>query len=157
MNNYEFYKKEIEALHREGKKVAVYADTGKVVDCGNAFCTKCVFSMRHKNSTSSCPDNKMLWAVAEHIDKPKLTKAERQFLELLTWKNLYIARDNVDCYDTLYMFDDKPRKEGEQWSGRFVTIEGVLRRTDARFDFIKGTDEEPWAVEDLLKLEVMDE
>lgn len=50
-------------------------------------------------------------------------------------------------------------KEGACWNNEEGGFLGSLSRyfKNVKFDFIKWSDEEPWAVEDLLKLEVRDD
>ena len=80
--------------------------------------------------------------------KPKLTKMERAFCELIT--DGYIARGgDAD----LYWYETKPWKADGMWHciDRIITLEVFDEIT---FMFIEWEDDEPWAVKDLLKLEV---
>ena len=84
--------------------------------------------------------------------KPKLTKRERAFCELIT--DGYIARDGEMA---LCWHECKPIKDMDfyEWSstdcGNLINIEIF---DEIPFMFIQWEDDEPWAVEDLLKLEV---
>ena len=84
--------------------------------------------------------------------KPKLTKRERAFCELIT--DGYITRDGDMA---LWWNEYKPIKDMDfyEWSGtdcgNLVNLELF---DEIPFMFIQWEDDEPWAVEDLLKLEV---
>lgn len=80
--------------------------------------------------------------------QPKLTKRERAFCELIG--DGYIARDGGE---NLFWYDEKPWKTGEVWNctGEIITLEVF---DEIPFMFITWEDDEPWAVEDLLRLEV---
>lgn len=87
----------------------------------------------------------------EHIEQPKLTKQERAFCEAV--QTGWIARD---CNMHLFYFSGKPKLEQGTWMtrvGQHCRIKGI----EDAFMFIKDTDSEPWPVEDLLKLEVMED
>lgn len=81
--------------------------------------------------------------------KPKLTKRERAFCELIP--DGYIARDK----DTdLWWHEYRPIKDGiREWApgGEYINLELF---DEIPFMFITWEDDEPWAVEELLKLEV---
>lgn len=79
--------------------------------------------------------------------KPKLTKRERTLCELIGFGR--IARDEGGA---LYWYEDKPWKANGMWHciDECITLEVF----DTPFMFIEWEDDEPWEVEDLLKLEV---
>ena len=142
--NFEFYKDEILKINDTYNHVAV--ENGKPISCNVMHC-------KH----TSCMDCQMKfieWLYAEHIEAPKLTKRERAFCEAL--QTGWIARD-FDDY--LYIFDSIPHKVGEEkrWDIHFDD-EGdwhdLPTQINSLFTFIEWEDEKPWAVEDLLKLEV---
>lgn len=90
----------------------------------------------------------------EHIEQPKLTKRERCLCEY--FGNGYIAKDEngLGCW-----YPDKPEKASCNENGYWILDGGVflkIMQDKAPFDFIKWEDEKPWAVEDLLKLEVIE-
>lgn len=80
--------------------------------------------------------------------QPKLTKRERAFCELIT--DGYIARDS-DM--EIWWHERKPYKEFGEWVNNEYSID-VECFNEIPFMFITWEDDEPWAVEDLLKLEV---
>lgn len=89
----------------------------------------------------------------EHIEPPKLTKRERAFCE--TVQAGWIARDEVG---KLHLFDlvSEPYKQNRTWLKRSVSCNHIRLNSD-EFAFVKWEDEKPWSVEDLLKLEVLEE
>lgn len=90
---------------------------------------------------------------AEHIEPPKLTKRERAFCEAV--QTGWIARD---CDMELCYFKNEPILLKGVWSsqdGRYVSFR-ELNLQDP-FMFIRDTDADCWSVEDLLRLEVMEE
>lgn len=96
----------------------------------------------------------------------KLTTEERAFLNsiLLVSDYKYIARDSTNSAygDTLWVYLDKPgRGFGEQrwWPDYFKKPErkvgggkDISEQTKGMFEFITWDDEEPYLIEDLLKL-----
>lgn len=94
------------------------------------------------------------WLYAEHIEKHTLNKYEHALCEAL--QTGWIARDRGG---TIYGYptEEKPRKTGNiwEWTDNLVKIYSLLAlNPEIEFDFIRWEDEEPWSVEELLKLEV---
>ena len=147
MTNFEYYADEIMAV----KYDFAYAD-GKITGCGTISCNKCEFY-----GGDSCTQVKIEWLYEEHIEQPKLTKNERKLCEILQ-NDYYVARDNSG---TIYVYAKKPHKKEKcnQWfepyDEYYVPFSDYVFK-DCNFSFIKWEDDEPWAVSDLLKLEVMD-
>ena len=73
--------------------------------------------------------------------KPKLTSNEKKFCEIL--KSGFLKRTH---YGTLVWSAEK--EDNERW------VLSVSAFEDCNFSFIKREDDETWAVEDLLALEV---
>lgn len=82
---------------------------------------------------------------------PKLTKRERLFCELV--EKGFMARDKDGV---CFWYDSKPHKtDGEGiWSNDGDVLLATKMTFDIDFNFIQWEDDLPWAVEDLLKLEV---
>ena len=95
-----------------------------------------------------CREKLKKWMNSEYIEKPKLTQKERQFCELVRTTS-WITR-NKSGY--LYLHNIKPIKSSSVWLTNESIIIDMYFNLD--FDFIKWEDEEPWLVENLLKLEV---
>jgi len=140
--NFEFYKDEILKIAQRDTIPTLVK--GKLVGCFSVECNECDFR------SSKCRKERIEWLYAEHIEQPKLTKRERAFCEAVG--EGWIVKDACsECY----WVDSEPSRTNMGWE-----VEGhdYVRITPYRlFDFIKRDDAEPWAVEDLLKLEVIEE
>lgn len=158
MTNYEFYKEEIEMRYRNETSFA-FTKNGCIVDCKNINCEDCIFSHFNnpQNYCLDCGDIKMMWAVQERVEPPKLTKQERKFCEMMEGKDCWFARD---LNEELCLFVNKPRRgdEEDMWWANTTGI-AIMAGDDfivfeIEMSFIKWEDEEPWSVAELLKLEV---
>lgn len=140
MTNFEYWKDRILEIIRSDSLFGLF--NGEVVDCHNLPCDDCGFS-------GYCTRKRFEWLYSEYIDRPKLTKKERAFCELV--ETGWLARDKDG---SLYFYDDKPYKEDGFWriKKHYVYINPFIFPFE--FSFIKFEDKEPWSVEDLLKLEV---
>ena len=152
MNNKEKYAKEIIDIACSGHAVSVSKVTGKPIACENNSCKNCV---RHNVDLICCEEKRLKeWAESEYIEKPVISKRDKAFLEYIDGKFKYIVRDSVG---ELYAYSAKPCKDLGIWAPQT----GVGFQLDFNFsvDFkvVKWSDEEPWLIEDLKKLEVVDE
>lgn len=160
MDNYTYYKDEIEKIVRSGDHIAVTVKGNKPICCQGIQCCDCKFN----NISQICMDCRSKWLNSEHVEQPTLTQAEHDFLDVLN-PDFYIARDRNG---SLFLFIHEPTKMNEiewnddssgQWrllrTSRDVNsgIFGILKRYIS-FNFIKWEDEKPWKVSDLLELEV---
>jgi hypothetical protein len=149
MTNYEYFKDEIIELLVSGREMAVEDD--KPIACKDTSCCRC--DLYGKNPPLiSCEPAVKAWLNAEHIEKPKLTKKERMFCELygIGW----IA---MDADGTIWWHNNKPSNNGCAWISSGRSYANISTLPDINFSFITWDDEEPWSVEDLLKLEVEEE
>lgn len=139
--NFEFYKDEILEITQKDKNFAKI--NGKMVPCYTADCWRCDFGDR-------CLENKYEWLYAEHIEPPKLTKRERAFCEII--EDGSIVRDYGGA---LFVFERRCEavKKNGQWMEESAFYNHIPIDSDY-FSFITREDEKPWAIEDLLKLEV---
>ena len=159
MTNYEFYKDQIWEYILKDKMFAMRCGSDALTTCSHLRCDECVFSRHNGIGGTGCADNRMLWAMQEHIEKPKLTKQERKFCELLKEKDCWFARD-LD--ETLCVFLCKPHKiiaDGMWYDddlGTTLMTSDQLSVFEVTMPFIKWQDEEPWSVDALLELEVED-
>ncbi len=150
MTNFEYYKEEILELTNNDQAFMVYKN-GKIGNCDECHdCKKCLFD------SNSCNAKAIKWLYAEHVEKPKLTKKERQFCELV--EAGWICRDENGF---LCLYSTKPQcKNSHEWQPphyctSFSLSSSLVRNVmDCSFSFITWEDEEPWSVEELLKLEV---
>ena len=91
-------------------------------------------------------------AEVDSTPAPKLGKWENLYCQLVT--DGYVARDEDG---KLYWYSTFPDKN--QIQGRWACIEynDFIHYPRLNFSLIRWEDEQPWAVEDLLKLEVEDD
>lgn len=120
----------------------------KPVSCANTPCNKCDCD----NTNMTCIEYVGQWARSEYKEQFKLTQKERKFCEL--FETGWITRD----YDNeLWWYKGKPTKRDMIWGNttgdEYIRL-STLSKFGINFEFITWSDEEPWAVEDLLKLEV---
>lgn len=154
MTNFEFYKDEInDVTINRGRRFALVDD--KILPCDLVACQDCKFTC----TWAGCTVKKFEWLYQEHIEKPTLSKRERLFCELV--ETGYIARDE-DGELRWYLVKPVKSMSAYEWMpdhSKYVVsancpICGTPFMGDKNFPFIKWEDDEPWAVEDLLKLEV---
>jgi hypothetical protein len=150
--NMEHYRKELEELCQES--LGFTLKDNEIKKCNEIRCNSCDFY-----NEKSCRSAVIKWLMAEYEPpKPKLTKREKILCEFL--ETGYIARD-LDS--VLWCYNIKPNKTEYEWARigekHLQTVNlsryngfGSLKEL---FHFIKWEDSEPWAVEDLLKLEVI--
>ena len=147
MKNFEKFETEIMEIASCGSSVAVVK--GVPQHCNKTDCKDCDF-----HGCKKCMHRRYQWFYEEYKERPKLNKYERALCEAL--QKGWIARDKAD--DFWYLYDNKPKKYEYVWKsiGRTITqqIRMVSASPEIKFDFIKWEDEEPWSIEDLLKLEV---
>lgn len=152
MKNKEKYAKEIAEIACDGCIMAISKSTGKPEKCAFTSCTKCLFL----RDDGLCDSNKKRrkWAESEYVEKPVISKRDRAFLEYLDKKYKYITRDNNTW---LYAYSEKPSKGYIFWevdSGTSFCFDGLI---NVDFPMVKWSDEEPWLIEDLKKLEVVED
>lgn len=107
MKNKEKYAKEIIDIACDGDDIAIDKRTGKVSSCTHVPCSNCLFC---KNG---CAKGRREWAESEYIEKPVISKRDREFLEYLNVNMEYIARDPSGG---LYIYIRKPYKQIYCWS-----------------------------------------
>ena len=148
MTNGEYNKDKILEMCDTDVRIAIGKD-GEIQSCKEIGCRKCVLF----DSSLSCQNTRIKWLYEERKeDLPKLTKQEHGFCVAVG--EGYIARDKNK---KLFYYHRKPIKYDKGWSvvdlfRRWYEVKVVSPHL--KFDFIKWEDEEPWSVEDLLKLEV---
>ena len=149
--NFEYFKDEIIEITAHGNIIALCNE--RPVKCANISCKSCGFG----GTFGTCCGPRKEWLTSEHIEKPKLTKKERQFCELVEtgWivKN-GCSNDIGNC--DLVLYGNKPKKVVEElyWIASARTAIIIDERfPGCNFSFITWGDKEPWSVEELLKLE----
>ena len=148
MKNKEKYAKEIVEIACSGGKLAMRKDDKCLTQCSGLRCPNCYFG-----DTDSCDKAIQEWAESEYIKKPVISKRDRAFLEYLNVNIGYITRD-MDC--SLFAYISKPRKNTNSWISNGELCKS-LRMLNIDFPMIKWSDDEPWLIEDLKNLEVVEE
>ena len=151
MTNKEKYTKEIVEIACDGSCLSVNKATGKPTKCADISCEEC---LRHDERNICGKKLLRQWAESEYIEKPVISKRDRAFLDYLEEEYKHIARDKNDA---LYAYNAEPCKVRESWSpGCSDDWFRLNHRFDVNFPMVKWSDSEPWLIEDLKKLEVVD-
>lgn len=82
-------------------------------------------------------------------EDPTITEDEKVILRNLPGKYEWIARDENGV---LYIYYDKPKKNSFTWAVAFGSR--CLNLFNHLFKMVQWDDDEPWKIEDLLKLDV---
>lgn len=133
----------INIRNQDSTEVAVAMDieTGVLRRCSEVGCKRCKFSCRYSGNIC-CEVNIVRWLFSKYQEPaPKLTKTEKGFCEVI--KDGYIARDkNGDLYIE------------NNWG---INRGYYMKLCSKFFPFITWESGKAWSIEDLLKLEVVDE
>lgn len=155
MKNKEKYAKEIVEIACEGNEFAVSKETGKPVRCVDMRCSLCAINL-NEDKYKTCTDYRKEWAESEYIKRQVISKKDRAFLEYLKEEYKYIARDknNVLC-----VYNKEPYKAEECTMWRVEQLRCYILNNHFNIDLpmIKWSDDKPWLIEDLKKLEVVEE
>lgn len=151
MKNKEKFAKEIVEITCDRHSVAVSKKTGKPVRCADIECAEC---------TLSCHDMYRVtlkeWAESEYIEKPVISKKDRAFLDYLVEDFKYMARDKINA-NALYAYGKEPYKSNNDdcWSGNDRRYCALSSYVNVAFPMIKWSDDKPWLIDDLKKLEAV--
>lgn len=150
MKNKEKYAECVLTFACDESGFGVYEKTGEMEGCMKMHCTECLFYGKKE----TCHTSRRKWLESEYIEKPVISKRDRAFLDYLRDRWKYMARDNIS--NAVYVFTEIPEKSEV---GYFVYT-GEARRISSDFNvvfpMVKWSDEEPWLIEDLKKLEAVD-
>ena len=147
MKNFEKFETEIMRITSCGSSVAVVK--GVPQHCNKTDCKDCDF-----HGCRNCVHRRFQWFYEEYKERPKLTKKERKFLELLEGKDVWFATEKDSIHKIPVVYTEKPVKNASTWSGSNIITQSFRLFIDVKFDFIKWEDKEPWHISELLKLEV---
>lgn len=147
MKNKEKFEKEIIEIACDGDNIAITSNGGKLVRCRNIKCYECLFNF------TNCENDTREWAESEYIEKSVISKRDRAFLEYLGEKLKYIARSRSD---NLMAYQNSAEKREDGWVIDSGAIKS-LQKLNIDFPMVKWEDSEPWLIEDLKQLEVVDE
>ena len=135
----------------KGEPFAIEKSTGLPVNCTTRICSECLF-----DSASSCKDSIKEWAESEYVELPVISKNDRRFLDYIGNTYKYIVRDKDG---KLFVCKDV-HTNGHMWFTRgcvagsdYTYISGF----DVQFPMVKNISSTVWSIEDLRKLEVVDE
>ena len=151
MKNKEKFAKEIVEIACDRGSVAVSKAIGEPVYCKEINCRDCLLN------NNGCRNALRRWAESEYIEKPVIGKRDRAFLEYIREEYKYIARDKNG---ELFIYEKEPRKSDDRvhWNSIYSNDLFCLnRRFSIQFPMVKWSDEEPWLIEDLKKLEVVED
>lgn len=148
MKNKEKRAMKIVEIACDGKSVAVDKRTGKVVSCDYITCGNCLFDGKH-----GCNSRRREWAESDYIEKPVISKRDRTFLEYLGNELKYIARES---YGDLMAYECSVSKGESRWLCESGAIKSFLR-LNVQLPMVKWSDKEPWLIEDLKRLDVVEE
>lgn len=148
MKNKEKYAERVLTLACYEGSFGVYEKTGEMERCTKMHCTECLFYGKKE----TCHTSRRKWLESEYIEKPVISKRDRAFLEYIDKKFTYIARTRGGI---LRLFVVEPRKDGAIWKNAYLSAELKLFTVD--FPMVKWEDDKPWLIEDLKKLEVVEE
>nr|DAG26802.1 MAG TPA: hypothetical protein [Bacteriophage sp.] len=147
MKNKEKYAKEIMEIACSGDSIAIAKEDGHIAPCCNIRCAECLF--RDEN----CKGKVREWAEQEYIEKPVISKRDRAFLDYLIEYYTFIARDENG---ELFIYKTQPRRNEECCNWNSDGCFNLYVRFNVDFPMVKWKDDEPWLIEDLKKLEVVD-
>lgn len=88
----------------------------------------------------------------EYIEKPKISRSDRTFLDYIPDDYKYIARDEDGM---LFTYKERTRRRSKMWI--YDSELFGIHKAKVRFPMVKWENKEPWLIEDLKKLEVVDE
>lgn len=145
MKNKEKYAKEIMEIACSGDSIAIIEKSGRIVPCDVNRCSLCLFR------GYDCKESTRKWAESEYTEKLVISKRDVSFLDYLKCYK-YIARDDDG---ELYVYTSIPTKHSDCWG--VDNVYRSLRGLDVDFPMVKWSDKKPWLIEDLKKLEVVDE
>lgn len=145
MKNKEKFEKEIMEIACSGDSIAITKEGGRIAPCCDTFCVECLFG------GGNCKEKVKEWAESEYVEKPVISKRDVSILDYLKCYK-YIVRDDDG---ELYVYTSIPTKHSDCWG--VDNAYRSLRGLDIDFPMIKWSDSEPWLIDDLKKLEVVEE
>lgn len=124
---------------------------GEIVRCRSLRCENCKLYPR---SCFNCKKAFKEWLEEECVESLMISRKDIRLLECIKGDYKYIARD----YDgDIFLFINKPEKGFGVWYSKWGKGEYVnITSFDVCFPMIKREDKEPWLIEDLKHLQVVD-
>lgn len=152
MKNKEKFEKEIVELACNESDIAVSKATGNPIDCSIIECDSCALYEGGTYNDDTCRGALRKWAESEYIEKPVISKRDRAFFGDVDKKFAYITRSSNN---NLYLFVVDPIKNQAIWTSGYLNA--ILDSFNIDFPMVKWEDDKPWLIEDLKKLEVVEE
>ena len=152
MKNKEKHSKEITDIACNGNSIAVVRSTGELRPCCEISCGECLFNA----STSPCREEIRKWAESEYVERQVISKRDRAFLEYIREEYKFVARDENG---NLFVYSSKPCKDKRFmcWcSCGCSNSPGLYLNYNVDFPMVKWSDDKPWLIEGLKKLEVVE-
>ena len=154
MKNKEKYAKEIvDAVTSGGYGFGFNKFSGEIKRCNEVSCNECLFHYV-LHGLDDCNKTKREWAESEYIELVKISKRDRSFLDYINNNFVYIARDESG---RLFVYSEKPIKKTYYYDSIDGVIGSVGYVFDIKLPMVKWSDDEPWLIEDLKRLEVCEE
>lgn len=151
MKNKEKFAKEIVEIACSGDVLAVSKVTGKPISCKNTRCEDC----NRCNDFPNCEEKRLReWAESEYVEPMRISKMDKAFLNYIHDAYNFVVRNREG---KLLLDGSKPWKTDY---GVWISISGNtygLSCFDVKLPMVKREDTEPWKIEDLKELEVVDE
>lgn len=148
MKNRDKYAEKLLNVACAGKRIAIDKQTMQIIGCEVFPCGLCLFG-----DCDGCSKKLAEWAESEYIKPVKISKKDRAFLDYLGDYE-YMTRDDSG---KLYVYISTPIKRLACACWGTVDTCKSLAGLDIDFPMVKWSDDEPWKIEDLKKLEVCDE
>lgn len=141
MKNKEKFKDKLVDIICGGDSIAIDKETHEPIPCSDIKCGNCLFYSVKLN----CPDTLVEWANQEYKEPIVISHKDIAFLEFISDKFKYIARDNNGC---LYAHAINPKKY-EEYGVWFGTDEIGMHKFNVEFPMVKYSDEQAWKISDL--------
>lgn len=148
MKNKEKYAKEIVELACDGNRIAIVRQTGEIRSCYGMPCRECLF---HSN-TERCKEKAREWAESEYVERPVISKRDRAFLEYLGENVKWMTKESGNEISVWLTKPEKDKSISAWTNGMY----NCLSELNIDFPMVKLSDSKPWLIEDLKKLEVVE-
>ena len=151
MTNKEKYSDIILEFAISHNQMAVYNDSKKPAAGCDVGCSNCLFMY-----CGGCGGSYLAareWAESEYVEKPCISKRDRAFLDYIGERAEWMTKD---CNGEISVWTTKPKKS-VNFCAWMDGLYNCLSMSNIDFPMVKWSDEEPWKIEDLKKLEVVDE
>ena len=149
MKNKEKYAKEIVEIVCGCCNFGVNKYTGRPVSCSHLCCSKCLLN---EMNSRNCHGSRHEWAEAEYVEHPVISKRDRAFLDYIGNTYKYVLRDK----DGKLFACKNAHAVNDEWfsvTSDYTYISGF----DLQFPMVKHVSPTIWSINDLKKLEVVED